>query len=201
MTDNLMITISRECGSGGHEIGRMLAKKLGINVYDNEILTIAAKETGYDPSVFEAAEQKHTNAISMAIGVLSSERVYNMPLDNRLFNIQSSIIKTIADRESAVIVGRCADAVLDDYTPCVHIFIQGSEDIKAERVAKRQNMLKADAREYMKRTDKSRATYYNFYTDRKWGSRENYDIIINSDIGLEETTEILADYINKLQKK
>ena len=198
MTTFPMITISRECGSGGHEIAELLAKKLGLPMYDHELLTIAAKESGYLPEVIAREEQAHTSMISMAMSAISASYPYNVPLNNQLFSIQSSVIRTISDRESAIIVGRCADAVLKDYAPCINVFIQGSRIRRIDRIMKRDNLNYDDAEKQMTKIDKARATYYNFYPDEKWGARGNYDLIITSDIGEEACANILAAYITEI---
>lgn len=197
MTKHPIITISRECGSGGHDIAELLSKKLGYPMYDNNLLTIAARESGYTEEAFSKAETAHTSLLGMTLSALSSDRPYNMPLNNQLFSIQFSIIRTIADRESAIIVGRCADAVLRDYAPCINIFIQGDPELRLARVMKRDGLLRTEAARKMNRVDKSRATYYNFYTDSRWGLRTNYDLIVSSDIGVEATADLIAAYVEK----
>ena len=198
MTNYPIITISRECGSGGHAIAQLLSEKLGIPMYDNDLLTIAAKESGYAPEAFSRAEQAHTSMLGMTLNAVSTDRPYNVPLNNQLFSIQSAIIRTLADKGSAIIVGRCADAVLRDYAPCINIFIQGSRIHRIDRIMKRDGTDYDTSEKQMRRVDKARATYYNFYTDSKWGNRDNYDLIITSDIGEEACAEIIAAYIRNV---
>lgn len=195
MKKHMIVTISREYGSGGHDIADLLAQKLNLKLYDNKLITIAAQESGYPPEVLEEAESTYSNKVSMALGLIGEEKEYSMPLNNRLFNVQEFVIRTIADMEDAVIVGRCADAVLKDYVPCVNIFVQASLPHRVERIMKRYGISEEEAKRRIAKTDKTRSTYYNFYTDKKWGDRRNYDLIINSDIGVEAAAEILFNYV------
>lgn len=196
MPNHPIITISREYGSGGHDIGKLLAEKLNLPFYDSELIAIAAKDSGFAERSFEEAETKATSPLSYALGMVGTGGKYNMPLNNQLFMIQSSLIRTIADRESAVIVGRCADYVLRDYAPCINIFIQADLESRIQRVITRDHLLRSQAEKKIQKMDKSRATYYNFYSDQRWGDRRNYDIIINSSIGDRHTVGILTDFIN-----
>lgn len=198
MKSHVIITVSREYGSGGHDIAVLLAQKLGWKLYDKDLLAMEAQESGYSPEQVEEAEITHSSMLGLAIGNITGDKAYNMPLNDRLFNIQSSLIRTIADQQNAVIVGRCADAVLADYAPTIDIFIQGSRENRISRVMERENMTHTEAEKQITHIDKSRATYYNYYTDSKWGQRENYDMIINSDIGIEDTADILYHYVTSL---
>lgn len=191
-----MITISREYGSGGHDIGKMLAERLNLPFYDNELIALAAKDSGFAEKTFEEAESKANGPVSYALGMIGTGGRYNMPLNNQLFMIQSSIIRTISDRESAVIVGRCSDYVLHDYAPCINIFIQADMESRIKTVMERDHLLRTQAEKKIQKTDKSRATYYNFYSDRRWGDRHNYDIVINSSIGVKHVVGILTDFVN-----
>ena len=191
----IMITISREYGSGGHDIGKALAEKLGLPFYDNELIAMAARDSGHGEAAFEQAESGHTNSFTMAMSRLAGTSGYKMPLNDQLFMIQHSMIRTIADAGSAVFVGRCADYVLEGYAPCVNIFIQADRADRIKTVIKRDNLVLDEAEKKIDRMDKSRATYYNYYTDRKWGDRSNYDIILNSSIGTEAAVDLLAAYI------
>lgn len=190
-----MITISREYGSGGHDIGKALAEKLQLPFYDNELIALAARDSGHGEAAFTEAENSHTNAFSMAVSRLAGGGAYKMPLNDQLFMIQHSMIRTIADAGSAVIVGRCADFVLEGYAPCINIFIQAPRVNRIKTIIQRDNLVLDEAERKLDRMDKSRATYYNYYTDRKWGDRTNYDIILSSDIGVEAAVELLAHYV------
>jgi len=195
MSKHVIVTISREYGSGGHDIAEIVAQKLGVKLYDNKLLTMAAQESGYPPEVLEEAESKYTNRFSMTVGLMNSEKEYSMPLNNRLYNAQEFVIRTIADMENAVIVGRCANSILENYVPCVNIFVMASLQHRIERIMGRYQIGEEEAKRRIAKTDKTRSTYYNFYTEKKWGDRKNYDLIISSDIGVEATAEIIYQYV------
>mgnify|MGYP005946879711 CR=1 FL=1 len=192
-----VITISREHGSGGHEMGRMLAEELGIPFYDNEIIAIAAKDSGFAEQAFEEADKRASSSLLYSLSRLGSGGTYSMPLNDQLFMIQSGIIRTVADRGPAVIVGRCADYVLRSYTKCIHIFAYADVESRVRRIMEERKLSRLEALEFLKRTDKSRAAYYNYYTDQKWGSRQFYDLCINTGlITLETAVGLIRDYVN-----
>lgn len=194
---NLVITVGREYGSGGHDIAKLLAERLGLPFYDNELITIAAKESGLGESAFANAEKVATSTFGFALNASGTGREYGISMNDRMFLIQSSIIKTIADRESAVIVGRCSNAVLQDYTPTINVFISASLEHRIKAAMEREHLLESDARRYVLKMDKYRATYYNFYTtDSRWGDRRTYDLCIDR-TGLEvsDAVDILEQYI------
>ena len=177
-----VITISREFGAGGTEIGRRVAALLEIPFYDNEIIDLASKESHFDPKLFRKVEETTaTNSFLYAINRLGAGSAYSMPISDQLYSVQSSIIRTIADETPAVIVGRCADDVLANYTTTVNVFIQAGIEARVARTMERLTLMESRARAYVRQIDKSRAAYHNFYSDRTWGRRENYDLIINSD--------------------
>ena len=177
-----VITISRQFGAGGTEIGRRVASLLEIPFYDNEIIELASKESHFDPKLFRKVEETTaTNSFLYAINRLGAGSAYSMPISDQLYSVQSGIIRTIADQTPAVIVGRCADDVLAGYTTPVNVFVQAGMDARVKRTMERLTLSENRARAYVKQIDKSRAAYHNFYSDRTWGRRENYDLIINSD--------------------
>ena len=194
---NLVITVGREYGSGGHDIAELLARRLGLPFYDNELITIAAKESGLGESAIANAEKVATSTFGFALNASGTGREYGISMNDRMFLIQSSIIKTIADRESAVIVGRCSNAVLQDYTPTINVFISASLEHRIKSAMEREHLLESDARRFVLKMDKYRATYYNFYsTDSKWGDRRTYDLCIDrTGLKVEEAVDILERYI------
>lgn len=197
-----MITISRESGTDGHLIAELLAKKLNIPFYDKDLITIASRETRFAEKAFEQAENTATTALGYALSNRSNRSLYGMPLNDQLFMVQSGIIRTIADKEPAVFVGRCADYVLSGYKPSIDIFLQADEETRAKIVAEREKVSVKEAKTRNAREDKARATYYNYYTDRKWGDMKNYDIALNvSHLAAEEAADILAAYINQVVEK
>lgn len=188
-----IITVSREYGSAGHDIARTLAARLDIPYYDNELIALASKDSGIPAEYFEAAEDTATNPFAFAMKSMGTGGALGIPLNNQLFLIQSSFIRTIADTGPAVIVGRCADFVLEDYAPTLNVFISAHLDARIERTARMEHLTPAEAERIIKRKDKARATYYNFYTDRKWGDLSNYDLVVNSSvIGIDATVDLLA---------
>lgn len=197
-----MITISRQYGTDGHQIAKFLAEKLGIPFYDKDLITIASRETRFAEKAFEEAEKTATTSLGYILSNRSNRSLYGMPLNDQLFMVQSGIIRTIADQGPAVIVGRCADYVLSGYKPTIDIFLQASTEARTKTVMERENVSKKEAQARIARLDKSRATYYNYYTDRKWSDLNNYDIALNvSHLTAEEAAGLLATFINQVVEK
>lgn len=195
------ITIGRQYGSAGREIGFKLAEKLGIKCYDDELLKEAAKSSGLCEQIFETHDEKPTQSFIYSLVMDTYSLGYNnsgfvdMPLSQKVFLAQFDAIKKIADRESCIIVGRCADYALADYKNVITVFINADMDARVERIKERKNLVKnADAVDVINKTDKKRASYYNYYTSKKWGDSKSYDVCINSSLfGVDETVNILAD--------
>ena len=190
------ITISREYGSGGHEVGELVAKRLGLPFYDNELISMASKDSGIAEKHFHEAELSAKSSFGFALGMLGSGGQYGMPLNNQLYSIQASLIRSIADQGPAVFVGRCADFILRDYKPSLDIFIQCEDlETRVHRVMRRNNITESEAIDRIRMTDKCRSTYYSFYTGTKWGKRENHDLIIDTHhIGIEASAELIVLY-------
>ncbi len=198
---NTIITISRQYGSGGREIGKRLAEQLGIPFYDNELITIAAKKSGYAEAVFEQADQKPAGSLLYSLSMFSSAvGTFDLPLNDKIFLVQSDIIKEVAAKGSCVIVGRCADYVLRDNPDCVNVFIHGNLADRVEWAIRENDIDPEKAREMVLKTDKRRATYYNYYTSLKFGAAENYHLCINSSaVGRDGAVEVIRKYIDKKQ--
>ena len=197
-----MITISRQYGTDGHQIAKFLAEKLGIPFYDKDLITIASQETRFAEKAFDEAERTATTSLGYILSNRSNRSLYGMPLNDQMFMVQSGIIRTIADKGPAVIVGRCADYVLSGYKPTIDIFLQASTESRTKTVMERENVSKKEAQTRIARLDKSRATYYNYYTDRKWSDLNNYDIALNvSHLTAEEAAGLLATFINQVVEK
>lgn len=197
-----MITISREYGTDGHLTAELLAKKLGIPFYDKELITIASRETRFAEQAFERAEETATTTLGYALSNRSNRSLYGMPFNDQLFMVQSGIIRTIADKGPAVFVGRCADYVLSDYKPSIDIFLQASVENRVKTVMEREHISKKEAESSIARLDKSRAAYYNYYTDRKWSDLKNYDIVLNvSHLTPEEAASLLCTFIEQVVEK
>lgn len=197
-----IITISREFGSGGREIGKILADQLGIPFYDKELLEMASKESGICRELFESNDESYTSSLlfSLVTGNYSvtPDGRFNpeMPLNHKLFLAQFDTIKKIAEEGSCVIVGRCADYVLKENPNVLNFFIMGNMTEKKKRILERYDIEKNKVEDFIKKTDKRRAHYYNFYTDMKWGEAKNYDLCINSSkTGIQGAIELMKSYI------
>lgn len=194
-----MITISRQNGTNGHKIAELLAGKLELPFYDKELISIASKESSYAEHTFDAAEETATTALGYALSNRAARSLYGMPLNDQLFMIQSGVIRTIADRGPALFVGRCADYVLDGYKETINIFLQASTASRVKTLMERESLSQREAEAKIRRLDKSRATYYNYYTDRKWSDLGNYDIVLNvSHLTPEEAADLLATFIRQV---
>lgn len=200
--ERFIITIGRQFGSGGRSIGEKLAHKLGVNFYDKELISIAAKESGMDPEVFEGVDEKAANSLlySLSMGMYSFGSGFpamgDLPVNDKLYLLQHKIIKEIAARENCVIVGRCADYVLKDNPYCVNIFIYADMEFRKDQSIRKHGIDAAKAEHIINKTDKNRANYYSFYSGQKWGMTENYDLCIDSSkLSEEKIVDLLADYI------
>ncbi len=181
-----VITIARQYGSRGREIGQKLAEALGYKYYDRDLISMAAEKSGMDKSVLGAADEKAANSLLYTLALGSSVYAHgvdniNVPLNDKLYIVQSNIIKDIYNSgEGAVIVGRCADYVLSENENVLKVFISADFDKRVEAVSVRSAVTEAKAKDMVIKTDKRRANYYNYYTGKKWGKIENYDLVINS---------------------
>lgn len=207
MTNNTIITIGRQYGSAGREIGRLVADELGIKCYDKELLKKAAKESGLCEEIFENHDEKPTNSFLYSLVMDTYSMSYNtspfvdMPLNHKVFLAQFDTIKKIADSESCVMVGRCADYALSDYPNCISLFIYADMDSRIRRIAGIYSLTDAKAKEIILKTDKSRESYYNYYSSKRWGQASSYDLCINSSkLGIQGTKELILEYVN-IRKK
>jgi len=197
MTGQLIVTIGRESGSGGLEIGQKLAIALGVRCYDKEILTEAAKNSGFAEQIFTEYDESSKKNMLLAWTSGFSSIGYSMPLSTQIYLAQFKAIREIAAKGSAVFVGRCSDYVLKDLGyNLVNVFIHSPIEGRIARVMKRMEISKEKAEEFIHKTDKERASYYNYYTEHKWGRMENYDIVTDSSkIALDDIVSLLIDYI------
>ena len=197
MKENLIITISRQYGSGGREIGRRLAERLGIPYYDKELIILAAERSGYARSLFEEADQKASNSMIFSLMRAGSMvNSYDLPLNDKIYLIQSGVIQQVARQGSCVIVGRCADYVLQDRFPCVNVFIHAALQKRMDRAVKVYGLSPDDVQSVLLKTDKRRETYYNYYTGRKFGDARNYTLSLDSlGVGIENAVRVKADYV------
>ena len=202
--NNHIYTIGREFGSGGKDIGTALAKRLGVKCYDKELLKEASKESGYCAEIFENHDEKPTNSLLYSLVMDTYSFGYNassfvdMPISHKVFLAQFDTIKKIADEGPCVIVGRCADYALNEYRNCVHLFIYGDLETKIRRIMKRYDLTEAKAKDMIIKKDKQRQSYYNYYSSKKWGRADSYDLCINSSkLGPDKTAIIIKDFIKE----
>ncbi len=199
MKNPLIITIGREYGSGGREIGQAVAKALGIAFYDKQIISLAAKKSGLSDEFIANNEQRMRGGFMLNLaaasaysgGFFSSQY---LPLSESIFISQAQVIRDIANKESAVIVGRCADYILDGRQNTINVFIHAPQEERVKRIMRLHNVDEATAIKEIQVSDKERGNHYFRYTDRKWGKAQNYDICVNSALmGVEKTVEMLVD--------
>lgn len=203
MENRIIITVGRQFGSGGREIGKKLAETLGIAYYDKELLTLVAQESGLCPEFVEKSDEKTSGGLfrAFAIGLSMSGPVYQ-PNESfsgeRIFQIQSDIIRRVAQEGSCVIVGRCADYILREEPNVVNVFISASSEDRLRRVMERKSISEDEAKTLIGRTDKTRASYYNYYTDKQWGYMESYHLGVDSSaVGVDNAVEMIRLFAEK----
>lgn len=189
----LVITISREYGSGGRYIGKLIADKLGIKLYDKEFINKLSKETGLSEDYIESNEQKRESIDGLYYNGMSNA--------DELFVKEAELIKKVANKESCVIIGRCADFVLKDKKNVIKVFVYNNMENKIKRVEKFYNIDKKKAEKEINKINKLRANHYKHYTDREWQNHENYDICINSDaLGVEKSADLICEIVENKEK-
>ena len=180
MSDKTLILISREYGSGGRGIGERIAKELNIPFYDKELIRLACQESGFDISLFEKTDIENKNPISYFLSMYSATMTpSDLSLNDQVFLIQSKVIRDLA-KNSCVIIGRCADYILRDNENAVKIFIHADLEDRIERVIDEYKDEDDNIKEKIRRIDKNRSTYYNYYSNKRWGNLENYDLSLNT---------------------
>ena len=199
---HIIINIGRQLGSGGHDIGRMLALDFQAKYYDRELLNLAAKESGLSEKIFEQNDEKKgffRGLLNLGSPHVSSGRVYNSGVSQEsLFLFQSEAIKKATNEGSCVFVGRCADYVLRNLPNTVSVFVTASMDYRVRQIMNKRHLDEDAARKFIEQGESERATYYNYYTGKKWGAAESYDLCIDSSIlGLVETEKMIALFIRK----
>lgn len=196
---SIIINVGRSFGSGGGFVAKAIGAKLGIDVYDNELISRVAEESGYSRSLFEKGEEKRS-LFSVSSFFASGRFGYSdsgYVNDNVLFRIQSEVIRNIADRGNAVIIGRCADYILRD-RKCLDVFVCAPMDYRIGRLVESEKISPEEAEDLIRKKDRTRETYYNYYTFGAWGAASNYDLCVDSSIlGIEGT----ADYIIEFGKR
>jgi len=202
MAKETIITIGRQFGSGGRAIGKLIAEKLGIPFYDKEIIKHIAEESGYSPEILNLYDEKPTNSFlySLSLGAYTYGNtvtgIPEMPMSDKIFMVQSDVIKGLAKKGPCVIIGRCAASVLKDEFDIFSVFIHADIDARMLRVAEYEKITSDQAFDLIKKSDKKRASYHNYYSELKWGDATSYDICINSKIGFENAAQVIVDCVN-----
>lgn len=203
MSKPLVITIGREYGSAGREIGRKLAADLGIKCYDKELLALASKESGMCEELFHNHDEKPTNSFLYSLVMdtysfgYSSAGFTDMPMNHKVFLAQFEAIKKLAAEGPCVMVGRCADYALADNKDCFSVFVHADLDWRINRIAGKYNKTPKEAKDMITKTDKSRASYYNYYTNKKWGAAAGYSLCVDSGVlGIEGAAQAIINTIH-----
>lgn len=186
-----VITIGREYGSGGRFIGKLLAERLNIKFYDNELLTKAAEQSGLSEAIFKTYDEKKDSLFAVGMGMYT----YDVALGQKVFLAQFDAIRKIANEESCVIVGRCADYILKDYPNVINVFICAPMTEKINRAVSYYGIDPNKVEHIIIKTNKKRKAYYNFYTENEWGKASNYDLCINSKIGVEKCVDAIEQFV------
>ena len=202
MRNNRVITLSRQLGSGGHEIGKLLAERLDVPFYDKELLAVAAKQSGLSQTAFEEADEKPTNSFLYSLSVGSHMMAgaytdYSQFLSNdQLFLKQAEAIRKIAAEGPCVIVGRCADYVLREHPGLVSVYVHAALDVRVKRIMQLEKLPEDKARSYVIKADKKRANYYNFYTGKDWNRADSYDFCVDAGkLGIQGTERLIEGIV------
>ena len=205
---NYTVTIARQYGSGGREVGIRPSELTGWKFYDKDLITMAAQKSGLSTEALKSVDEKAANSLLYTLALGSSiynhgvEHV-NLPINDRLFVVQSEIIKDLAaSGEGAIIVGRCADYVLAGRENLVRVYITADFDTRVATVMRRHELSEGAAKDLIVKTDKRRANYYRYYTGEKCGRPDKYDLMVSTDrVGIDGAAEVIADYIGVIEKK
>ena len=203
-----IITIGRQAGSGGREIGEKLANHFNIPFFDRELLSRAAKESGFCEEMIQMHDEKATNSFLYNLVMDTYSFGYNtstfvdMPISHKVFLAQFDTVKKIAQEGPCVIVGRCADYALSECDNVLKLFIYADDEERVSRISTKYSMDPKEAKDLMIKTDKRRASYYNYYSSKKWGRAESYDLCINSSVlGLDGTVKLIIQAIDDFENK
>ena len=199
--NNTIISICREYWSGGKEIGKKVSDELGYTFLDKQLITEAAKKSGYDESVFEKVDEVATNSLlySLVLGTYGANAAGAMPDNDKLFGLQAEIIRDTAKEKNCVVIGRCADYVLREEPHLIKIFLKADMDFRVERFRSLYTTPEGKKPEdIINKTDKKRASYYKFYTGNLWKDMNNYDLVINTGkVGIDNAVATIIDYVRK----
>lgn len=200
MKDNeLIINVGRQFGSGGRLVALALGRKLGIPVYDQELIAKAAEQSGFSKELFANSDEKR-NLLALSSFIVDVGRfgsADNYMSDNQLFVIQSNVIRSLADKGPAIFIGRCSDYILRD-RKCLDVFVTATDEVRIKRIAERMNVTPEQADSLMRKKDRTRETYYNYYTFGNWGVASNYDLCVDSSVlGIEGTADMIIDFCRR----
>lgn len=199
MKANTIITISRQYGSQGREVGQEIAKRLGIPYYDRDLITLAAKASGFSEELFDRLDRRATNSFLYSLTMFGSAGINGLSLTDQLYVTQRNLIRDLAEKGSCVIVGRCADYILRKQPELFNFFIKASMEKRLEH-AKDDPKIPSATKETLEKLDKQRAAYYNFYTGQVWGNAANYDMCLDSGVlGVGKTVDMILEYIELAQ--
>lgn len=197
VSKNLVITIGREFGSGGHEVARRLSEIMGIKMYDKELIGMVAKSHGYSEEVLNDIDEKASHSLLYALSTGAYTHHTHLvsglhiPINDKAFMAYAQTIKELAETESCIIVGRCADSILKDHENLFRVFIHTDIERRVDRVSQYENISRDEALTMIKKKDKKRSGYHNYYADTKWGAVKTYDLCIDSKIGIDKVAEII----------
>ncbi len=200
MKDNeLIINVGRQFGSGGRLVALALGRKLGIPVYDQELIAKAAEQSGFSKELFANSDEKR-NLLALSSFIVDVGRfgsADNYMSDNQLFVIQSNVIRSLADKGPAIFIGRCSDYILRD-RKCLDVFVTATDEVRIKRIAERMNITPEQSDSLMRKKDRTRETYYNYYTFGNWGVASNYDLCVDSSVlGIEGTADMIIDFCRR----
>lgn len=206
--NNFVITIGREFGSGGMDVARKLSERLNVKYYDKELLAMAAKESGLCEEIFENHDEKPTSSFlyslvmdTYSVSGYASAPFLDMPLNHKVFLAQFDTIKKLAEKESCIIVGRCADYALADHPNCISVFIHADKEFRINHVMETFQLTQDKAKDMIQKTDKKRASYYNYYSSKKWGDSRSYNLSLDSSqLGIDGCVEMILKYMEEKQK-
>ena len=200
MAEKMIITIGRQFGSGGRQVAKKVAEMLDINFYDKELIALAAKESGLSEELFEGIEDMSSNSLlySLVMGIQSGNGSYYRYGDvfnsDGLFRVQSQVIRDLAEKGSCVVVGRCADYILREQPNLLNVFIHAETECRIKRICDLHNVSEKEAAATIKKTDKRRGSFYNFYTSQTWGNVNNYHLAVNtSKLGIDGAAQLIVD--------
>ncbi len=205
MKNQFVITIARQYGCGGRTIGQLLSEKLNVDYFDNDLIRLAAEKNGVSVDFYKEFDEKASSKFASIFGLSTPVGGYCMPtyndlvINDRLYYTQSNIIKEIAEHKPCIIVGRCADYILEGKENLVTIFLQADIETRRDRIVNKYGVDDKNINKYIAKADKRRSQYYNTYTDKVWGAIGNYDLVLNtSKMAADDVVEVICEYLNRI---